>query len=109
MQHVQPGPTKQTVELKQMGRGLKFLIYEVEGLYYLCSKNEVADQLCALTAKKQVFSRGGSLDPCYKLPAECFFKLPGALSQRYQLAHRLCFPCLMIGQKYRNDPKFSDR
>ena len=28
-----------------MARGLKFWIYEVEGLYYLCSKNKGADQL----------------------------------------------------------------
>ena len=26
--------------------GLKFRIYEVEGLYYLCSENKGADQLC---------------------------------------------------------------
>ena len=29
-----------------MARGLKFRIYEAEGLYYLCSKNKGADQLC---------------------------------------------------------------
>ena len=28
-----------------MARGLKFRIYEVEGLYYLCSENKGADQL----------------------------------------------------------------
>ena len=28
-----------------MARGLKFLIYKVEGLYYLCSENKGADQL----------------------------------------------------------------
>ena len=29
-----------------MARGMKFLVYEVEELYYLCSKNKGADQLC---------------------------------------------------------------
>ena len=29
-----------------MARGLKFLVYEVEGLYYLRSENKGADQLC---------------------------------------------------------------
>ena len=28
-----------------MARGLKFRIYKVEGLYYLCSENKGADQL----------------------------------------------------------------
>ena len=28
-----------------MARGLKFRIYEVEGLYYLCSENKGTDQL----------------------------------------------------------------
>ena len=30
----------------KVARGLKFWIYEVEGLYYTCSKNKGADQLC---------------------------------------------------------------
>ena len=29
-----------------MARGLKFRIYEEEGLYYLCSENKGADQPC---------------------------------------------------------------
>ena len=29
-----------------MARGLKFRILKVEALYYLCSKNKGADQLC---------------------------------------------------------------
>ena len=47
-------------------RDLKFRIYEVEGLYYLCSGNKSADQLrsyhkpdlhlCFGICKKQVFS-----------------------------------------------------
>ena len=40
-----------------MARGLKFWIYEVEGLYYLCSENKGADlHLCFYICKKQVFS-----------------------------------------------------
>ena len=30
-----------------MARGLKFCIWEVEGLYYPCSENRGADQLCS--------------------------------------------------------------
>ena len=36
----------QAVQLQKMARGLKFRIQEVEGLYYLCSENKGADQLC---------------------------------------------------------------
>ena len=37
--------TNQTVEPQKMARGLKFQIYEVEGLYYLFSKNKGANQM----------------------------------------------------------------
>ena len=37
--------TNQTVQLQKMARGLKFRIYEVEGLYYPCSENKGPDQL----------------------------------------------------------------
>ena len=37
--------TNQAVQPQKVARGLKFLIYEVEGLYYLCSENKGADQL----------------------------------------------------------------
>ena len=53
-----------------MARGLKFSIYVVEGLYYLCSANKGADQLrghrvadlrlCFRICKKLVFSCRGS-------------------------------------------------
>ena len=48
-----------------MARGLKFWIYEEEGLYYLylCSENKGADQLCGLCfriCRKPVFSQQGS-------------------------------------------------
>ena len=36
--------TNQTVQPQREARGLKFLIYEVEGSYYLCSQKD-ADQL----------------------------------------------------------------
>ena len=37
--------TNRTVQPLKMSRGLKFRIYEVEELYYLCSENKGADQL----------------------------------------------------------------
>ena len=37
--------TNWAVQSQKMARGLKFRISEVEGLYYLCSKNKGADQL----------------------------------------------------------------
>ena len=33
------------VQSQKMAKGLKFQIYEVESLYYLCSENKNADQL----------------------------------------------------------------
>ena len=38
--------TNPAVKPQKMVRSLKFPIYEVEGLYYLCSENKGADQLC---------------------------------------------------------------
>ena len=59
-----------TVQPQKMARGLKFLIKVVEGLYYLCSENKGADQLCGYheadlllcfrICKKQIFSKRGS-------------------------------------------------
>ena len=37
--------TNQAVQLQKIARGLKFQIWKVEGLYYLCSENKGADQL----------------------------------------------------------------
>ena len=37
--------TNQAVQLQNMARGLKFR-NTVEGLFYLCSENKGADQLC---------------------------------------------------------------
>ena len=39
--------TNPAVQPQKMARGLKFWIYEAEGLYYLCSKNKDAYQLQA--------------------------------------------------------------
>ena len=38
--------TNQAVQPMKMARGLKFCIKKVEGLYYPCSDNKDADQLC---------------------------------------------------------------
>ena len=53
----------QAVQIQKMARDLKFGIKEIEGLFYLCTKNKGADQLhgfCAadlhLCFYKQVFS-----------------------------------------------------
>ena len=37
--------TNKAVQLQKMTRGLKFRIYIVEELYYLCRENKDADQL----------------------------------------------------------------
>ena len=62
--------TNRAVQSQKMARGLKFCIYEVEELYYLCSENKGADQLqgyreadlrlCFRICKKPVFSLQGS-------------------------------------------------
>ena len=62
--------TNRAVQSKKMARGLKFRIWEVEGLYYPCSGNKGADQLRGYLeanlrlrvriCKKPVFSRRGS-------------------------------------------------
>ena len=43
----QHSDTNQAVQLQNIARGLKFRIYKEEGLYYLCSENKGADQLCS--------------------------------------------------------------
>ena len=62
--------TNRAVQPQKMARGLKFRIWKVEGLYYLCSENKGADQLrgyrevdlrlCFRICKTLVFSRRGS-------------------------------------------------
>ena len=42
-----------------MARDLKFRIKEVEGLYYPCSENKGADQLCG--------NREADLRPCFSI------------------------------------------
>ena len=39
--------TNQAVQPQKMARGLKFQIKKVGGLYYQCSENKGADQLCS--------------------------------------------------------------
>ena len=63
-------PHKPGCQPHKMARGLKFRLKEVEGLYYLCSENNGADQLrgyreadlclCFRIFKKPVFSGRGS-------------------------------------------------
>ena len=51
--------TNQTVQLQKMARGLKFRIYEVEGLYYPCSENKYREadlRLCFRICKMLVFA-----------------------------------------------------
>ena len=38
--------TNKAVQPQKKARGLKFRIQDIEGLYYLCSENKGADQLC---------------------------------------------------------------
>ena len=40
--------TNQAVQPQKMARSLKFGIYEVEGLYFLCSENKGAAQLICI-------------------------------------------------------------
>ena len=42
-----------------MARGLKVWIYEVEGLYYICSENKGPDQLCG--------GRAADLRLCFRI------------------------------------------
>ena len=37
--------TNQAVQVQKVARDLKFRIWKVEGLYYMCSENKGADQL----------------------------------------------------------------
>ena len=48
------------VQSQKIARGLKFLTYEVEGLYYPCSEADL--RLCFRICKKPVSSRRGSFD-----------------------------------------------
>ena len=62
--------TNRAVQPHKLAGGLKFRIWEVEGLYYPCSENKGAYQLrgsdlclCFRICKKTVFSRQGSYTP----------------------------------------------
>ena len=59
--------TNQAVQAQRMARGWKFRVYKVEELYYQCSENKGADQLCAF-----VFSWHGSYEPLYVRASQQF-------------------------------------
>ena len=59
--------TNRAVQSLNMGRGLKFRIKEVEGLYYLCSENKGADQLRGY--------READLRLCFRICKNPFFSL----------------------------------
>ena len=69
--------TNRAVQPQNMARGLKFRIYEVEGLYYSCIENKGADQLrgnrdaelrlCFRICKKKWFSHNeAQFNQCYE-------------------------------------------
>ena len=57
--------TNRTVQTQKMARGLKFLILEVKGLYYLCSENNGTVQLRGL--------RAANLQLCFCICKTVFF------------------------------------
>ena len=97
--------TKRAAQLLNMARALKFWIYEVEGLYYPCSENKGADQLCGYReadlrlcfriCKNPVFSRRGSfvISTCTSSPLETQFSisihLTSMLILLYNLSHEI--------------------
>ena len=97
---------KTAVQPQKMVRGLKFWIYEVEELYYLCSENKGADQLqgycaadlrhCFPICKKQVFSGHDSNNERYlnvlRKPATTKLQISCTSAQADQ---HVC--CLLLG------------
>ena len=71
-----------------MARGLKFLIKEVEGLYYTCSENKGADQLhgyreadlrlCFRICKKKRFSHAAHIRTLYFYDCNMSYVIPAA-------------------------------
>ena len=57
--------THRAVQLQKKARGLKFWIWKVEGLYYLCSENKGADQLCG--------NREADLRLCFRIHKTLLF------------------------------------
>ena len=62
--------TNRAVQPQKMARGLKFWIQKVEGLYYPCSENKGADQLCG--------HREADLRLCFRICKKSFFSLQGS-------------------------------
>ena len=62
--------TNQAVQPQKMARGLKFRIKKVEKLYYLCSENKGADQLCGY--------RKADLRLCFRICKSLVFSSRGS-------------------------------
>ena len=78
--------TNQAVQLQKMARGLKFRIYKVEGLYYLCSGNKGADQLRG--------HREADLHLCFRIcknDAAHIYELPRVDEARYIISDKLAW------------------
>ena len=56
--------TNRAVQPQKMARGMKFQIYEVEALYYLCSENKGAGQLLGFCAADLCGYRTRAADLC---------------------------------------------
>ena len=109
-----------------MAKGLKFRIWGVEGLYFLCSENKGADQLpgyreadlclCFCICKKSVFLRPGSNSGFYESDYECVLwdkmtkltvrdredKQPILIRAKYESYHEISIPIASV------KPLFSD-
>ena len=60
--------TNRAVQPHEMARGVKFRIWKVEELYYLCSEKEGADQPLVFTYAKIRFSHDAALLICHNEP-----------------------------------------
>ena len=89
-----------------MARGLKFGIFEVEGLYYLYSENKGADQLrgyreadlrlCFRICKKPVFSRRGSFVLTRKYKVKASKRDMMVYNSKYNLLSFGCQTCMSV-------------
>ena len=61
-----------------MARGLKFRIKKVERLYYLCSKNKGADQLCGYREDQLCGYREADLRLCFRICKKPAFSRRGS-------------------------------